>query len=282
MKYFLALVCIVTLFSGCRKFQDILDHYHPKPPTTPTCRLDSLYPIHPGEPALDRTTAIGVHYNDKGNPIVVNYTFDHYGIYQFPVHYKYDGKDRLIEIVPMVDSTIPDYLNGRPQRVKYVYEGNSVLPVRDTVFLQDPQVGNEVEELFYDASGRVNRVFRKFTLDAQYDLETKYTYDANGNKQVTLDFEGKTPPSLEYSDKPSLYSLHPVWRIIHKDYSKNSLKSALNTVTAQGLPETLNMNVISGYYGYEVHDAAGPYTLFLGVESGVELKFSYQCSGTSK
>ena len=282
MKYFLALVCAVTLFSGCRKFHDIIDRFHPEQPATPTCRLDSIYPTEPGFPGLDRKTAAGVHYNDKGNPTVVNYTFDHYGIYQFPVHYKYDEKERLIEILPIVDSTIPDYLNGRPEHVKYVYEGNSVLPVRDTVFLEDPQVGNEVEELYYDASGRVNRVFRKFTLDAQYDLETKYQYDANGNKQVSLDFEGKTPPPLEYSDKPSLYSLHPVWRIIHKDYSKNSLKTPLNTVTDQGLPETLYYNVVSGYYGYEVQDAANPFTLFLGVESAVELRFSYQCSQASK
>lgn len=85
----------------------------------------------------------------------------------------------------------------------------------------------------------MNRVFRQLTTDAAYELETKYTYDANGNKQVTLDIEGKTPPPLEYSDKPSLYSLNPVWQLIHKDWSKNSLKVPVKTVTAQGLPETL-------------------------------------------
>jgi hypothetical protein len=279
MKYFLALVSTVMLFSGCRKWQDFLDDYRNPPLASISCRLDSIYPIEPGIPSLDRTTAVGIHYNEKGNPIVLNYTFDHYGIYQFPVYYQYDEKDRLIEIVPMVDSTIPDYLNGRPRHVKYVYEGNSMLPVRDTIFLNDWQLGDEIQDLYYDASGRVNRVFRKYTLDSQYDLETKYQYDANGNKQVLLDFEGKTPTPLEYSDKPGLYSLHPVWRLIHKDYSKNSLKAPLKTLTEQGLPESLYYNVISGYFGYEVHDAANPFTLFLGVESGKELKYTYQCSG---
>lgn len=275
----LLLVSIVMLFSGCKKLKDFIDEHHNPPPTKVTCKLDSIFPVRPGDPVLERTTAAGIHYNDKGNPILVNYTFDHYGTYRVPVHYLYDERDRLIEIAPVMDSTIPDYLNGRPQHVKYVYDGNSMMPVRDTIFLGDPEAGDEIENLYYDASGRVNRVFRKFTLDAQYDLETKYTYDANGNKQVTLDFEGKTPTPLDYSDKPSLFSLHPVWQIIHKDYSKNALKSASKTVTAQNLPELLNMNIVSGYYGYEVHDAADPYGLFLGVESAVELELSYTCSG---
>jgi hypothetical protein len=31
------------------------------------------------------------------------------------------------------------------------------------------------------------------------------------------------PGIIQYSDKPSLYSLHSVWQLIHKDYSKNSV-----------------------------------------------------------
>ena len=279
MKYFLILVCIATLFSGCRKLLDILDDYrNPPPPSNEiTCRLDTIYPIEPGSPALDRTTAAGIHYIERGYPILVNYTFNHYGTFHIPVHYIYDEKDRLIEILPIIDSITHEYLYEKPDRVKYVYEGNSMLPVRDTIFREDFTWGNEIEELYYDAAGRVNRVFRKLTADASYDLETKYTYDANGNKQVTLDFEGKTPPPLDYSDNPSLYSLHPVWQLIHKDYSKNSLKVPVKTVNEQGLPESLDYNIVSGYFGYPVYDAAWPFTLFLGVESGMELRYEYQC-----
>lgn len=280
MKYFLSLVSTVILFSGCRKFQEFIDHHTPKPPAAINCRLDSIYPTEPRNPVLHRATAVGVHYNNKGNPILANYTFEHYGVYHIPVHFIYDEKDRLIEILPIMDSiTNEELYTNKPDRVVYVYEGNSRLPVRDTVFRNDFTWGNEIEELYYDAEGRVNRVFRQLTTDAAYDLETKYTYDANGNKQVTLDIEGKTPPPLEYSDKPSLYSLNPVWQLIHKDWSKNSLKVPVKTVTAQGLPETLEYNMVSGYYGYPVHDAAWQFNLFLGVESAVALKYTYTCSG---
>jgi hypothetical protein len=181
-----------------------------------------------------------------------------------------------------VSDTIPEFLTPPPQHIKYVYEGNSLLPVRDTVFTWLTEEVAQVEDLYYDALGRINRVVHR---DTHYpwpeSYENKYYYDENGNKQVSQASDGTTPAVKEYTNKPSLYSMHPVWKLIHKDYSKNTIESAVASFTEEGLPSTLTRNY-SGYYGYEGQDAGSPFSLFLGVESGNELKFSYTCSGTSK
>ena len=98
----------------------------------------------------------------------------------------------------------------------------------------------EDDEYFYDEAGRIIRVLRKTTarLDGDPsvypDTEYKFYYDASGNRQEDPANENYSGP-VEYTDKPSLYGLNPVWQIVHWDFSKNSVVS-VDTYNEYGLP----------------------------------------------
>jgi hypothetical protein len=110
---------------------------------------------------------------------------------------------------------------------KFVYEGNSKLPIRDSL-LSDTFYGIAegksykiytvmVEDFYYDAHGRMNRIVisrefnnTRFAQKDYYNVEIKYSYDAKGNRQTISDEFGYTPSTVSYTNKPSLYSLHPV------------------------------------------------------------------------
>jgi hypothetical protein len=225
---------------------------------------------------------VGVHYNGKGYPVQANYSLMHYELNQFPVYYKYDDKDRLIEVVPQPTDELADFLYTAPLHVKYVYEGNSPVPVRDTIFSWLYEVVEEVEDLYYDAEGRIIRVVHR---NARYPFpesyETSYAYDANGNKQVTQAADGTTPAAIEYSDKPSLYSLHPVWKLIHKDYSKNAVKSNVDSFNNKGFPLKVDL---ATYYNKNV-EGSFYNRPFLCVETGPDFTLSYityQCNASMK
>ena len=127
-----------------------------------------------------------------------------------------------------------------PSKRAYVYEGDSRLPVRDTLV----SIAHVyVEEFEYDGNGRIIRVYTRNIYnpgDGEVDIfeeELRYYYDFRGNRQEHPS-NPRYPGIIQYSDKPSLYSLHPVWQIQHRDFSRNS---ALNgeTFNDRGLPLTL-------------------------------------------
>jgi hypothetical protein len=142
---------------------------------------------------------------------------------------------------------------------KFVYEGNSQLPIRDSI-LSDTFFGIsegvayqaytvKVEDLYYDSHGRINRVvsrreFRNtlYGLLESSNYEMKFSYDAKGNRQVINDGNGNTPPAISYTNKPSLYSLHPVWQLVHKNWSKNAPVENVQSYNSYGLPTKADMN----------------------------------------
>lgn len=264
MKKILLACIIAALFIACSK-KDILKWLNkpgnPKPSVP--CKVDSIYPVVKGDVMLHSWLAVGIHYNTQGNPTVLNYNFQALAPYfsQFSVYYKYDSKNRLIEIdPPSVDPVQMEIESLTPILPhKFVYEGNSQLPIRDSI-LSDTFFGVsegtaykvytvKVEDLYYDAQGRINRVVshRQFnnTLYSQvdnYNYEVEFSYDSNGNRQVVNDGSGNTPPAISYADKPSLFSLHPVWQLVHKNWSKNAVTENVQAYNNYGLPSRADMN----------------------------------------
>ncbi len=283
MDKFILLCFSFFLLIACSK-KDIKKWTEKPPceqPPSVTCRVDSIYPVEKGHPAMSRWTSVGVHYNTKGNPVLANYQLMHYAHLKFSVHYIYDDKDRLIELTEPEGHGLDDVFYTIPLRVKYVYEGNSSLPVRDSIFRFGSQEVFEVEDLYYDEAGRINRiVHRGDNYPWPHNYETKYYYDARGNKQVSLDGTGAEPGLVEYSEKPSLYSLHPLWQLIHKDYSVNSVKTGAETYNSEGLPLKVNLNVF-----FNTRSGIFYNRPFLCAENGpyYELSYiSYTCSGSKK
>ncbi len=268
MKKVLSVCVVVSLFIACSK-KDI-QKWMNKPgnpkPSVP-CKIDSIYPVEKGHPAAVGWTAVGIHYNDKGYPTVVNYEiqgFSHVGP-KFSTHYKYDSKNRLTEVIsPYVDPVDQMQEHARViKRHKFVYEGNAPLPIRDSIIsdtVHSTYGGTphqiysvRVEDLYYDQQGRINRVVTRGwfhnTLGAPEpypDHEVKFSYDANGNRQVVRDRDGSIPTAISYTNKPSLYSLHPVWQLIHKNWSKNAVPENVINYNSHGLPTRLE-----GWSGYE-------------------------------
>jgi hypothetical protein len=132
MKYILLLLTLAGLFSGCQKFADLYPQHWGSPPFIKPCKIDSIYPVEKGDGAFNTWTAVGIKYNQKGNPVQLNYSIMMYALVQFPVYYKYDNKDRLVEIVGSISDPTFDYLYTAPLHIKYVYEGNSRMPIRDS------------------------------------------------------------------------------------------------------------------------------------------------------
>jgi hypothetical protein len=202
--------------------------------------------------------AVGIHYNDKGNPVVLNYSLDAYtqDLPKFSVIYRYDSKDRLIEVDPEVVD--PVYMENESVTTvlphRFVYEGDALLPIRDSILSDTAFRVSEgtpyklytvkVEDLYYDDQGRLNRVVsrRQFvnTLYAQEEntsYEIQYSYDANGNRQIVNDQYAV----VSYTDKPSLYSLHPVWQLIHQNWSRNAAVANVQNYNNNGLPTKSDM-----------------------------------------
>ncbi len=272
-----------SLFTGCSK-KDIKKWIGKSPweqPSSVPCRIDSIYPVEKGDPAINQWTAVGVHYNSKGNPVVANYQIMHYDIVKFSVNFIYDNKDRLIEVTAPIREEVTGYFYTAPLRIKYVYEGSSPLPVRDTIFGFVGLEAAEVEDLYYDEYGRINRIVHRNNSYPWPDYyESKYYYDARGNKQVSLTGNGEAPVVMQYSDKPSLYSLHPVWRLLHKDYSINSVKDGAESYNGKGLPLKVNLPAFYNNYSGTFYNR-----YLLCARSGSQYQssiISYTCSESKK
>lgn len=227
MKHVMLFTAIGMLFPRCSK---LMDYYYKHQPGHEqpgvTCRIDSIYLTSPSL----YSAAAGVHYNEKGNPATIYYSlYDEFPV-NFTIHYEYDEKGRLVY-------QVPDFIYAGPKEVKYAYEGDSKLPVRDTIF---QLYAKEIEHFYYDRLGRIIRIAKHtipyFEQDsaAYPDTEARYYYDVWGNRQEHPGNAGYNG-LIEYTSGPSLYSLHPVWQIVHKNFSRNSVPGA-EVYNEQGLP----------------------------------------------
>jgi hypothetical protein len=226
MKVCVALMGVVILFSGCQK---ILDYYKPgKTDSAKGCRIKSYSYNYYGD--FYQTT---FQYDAQGKPTLITYYDPYLSGGMTTEIFEYDSLNRLV-------NHLPDPFKGS-SRV-YVYEGTAKTPVRDTA---TDFSGNVYLETFEtDDAGRIIQekielIKSEETPEPGFEFKTevhRYYYDLHGNRQDNP-FGHPWHTTLKYSDKPSLYSLNPVWQLISRDYSRNGVPNVEN-YTEQGLPRT--------------------------------------------
>jgi hypothetical protein len=248
MKQTLLIACAAVLLSGCQK---ILDYYnrdeHGKPhiKPIPNCRLMS-------ETSTDDPTNLRTlyEYDAQGRPKHISFP---YPDEEHSIDFQYDGQGRLAY------EHVSTYVG--PGNRKYVYEGNSRLPLRDTLYRWYGVV--YTESFAYDSNGRIILEEVRFvSAPNDYDEEllgdpriweitTAYFYDLRGNRQLRADFSQGTTTSVPYSDKPNPYLLSPVFQLYNRDFSRNSTMSYnknVATFNENGLPLTFtNSSYVNVY-----------------------------------
>lgn len=213
MNRIISVIVIALAISGCQKLQDYYNYKDVD--DAPPCRVAS------------RSDTVDIfifnkyyQYDALGKPVSVTYETQEPDIdytEQYTFNYNYDQMGRLV-------STTSDWVYG-PDQVYYAYEGNSRLPVRDTLRPAFPNVF--VEDFTYDDHGRiikiVKRIIEQWDEDqSEYpDEVTQYYYDVRGNRQPHPSNAGYNGPIL-YDTGHTLLALHPVWQLEARNWSKNS------------------------------------------------------------
>jgi hypothetical protein len=219
------LLCLMFLLSGCQKIMDYYERGQSEIKTS--CRIS-----HYSYSYYDNHVNTFFDYDVHGNPITITYNDEWLPEGQAKEFFIYDQFDRLV-------SHEPDAYMGN--RRTYIYEGDSRNPLRDTV--EDLYGNKYVESFAYDLAGRITREEIDWVIVAEgfesefevYKKEIKnYYYDVHGNRQVNP-YDRPWHTTIKYSDKPSLYSLHPTWQLIYRDFSKNNA-SRIKSVNEKGLP----------------------------------------------
>lgn len=234
------LVMVSISFTGCQK---LLDYYNLQGNVdVPKSRV-SLIKKNGYVNGTFQTSIHSVQYNGAGYPELVVEIYSA-GLPGEPDQdlnqHLYDEQNRLIQEGA--------FTRQSPYRYRYVYEGDSPMPVRDTLYLRD---NVHVEDFTYDLQGRIIRVRRRLihrpneNSPFEQDQDLRYYYDIRGNRQ-----EHPSNPGykgiIEYNDKPSLYSLHRVWKLRYRDFSKNATQTA-EIYNEDGLPLRLSEST-EGYF----------------------------------
>lgn len=191
-----------------------------------TCRIKSYSSLY-----YESETSTTFKYDSGGKPVQVTYFADWLPGGKAIEKFRYDSLGRLSMHEPFIEMG-----NKR----LYVYEGVSATPVRDTSI--DFEGKKYVETFKSDAAGRIIEeeirwIYTPPEVQDNFPFETevhRFYYDMRGNRQVNP-FDYPWHKSIQYSDKPSLYSMHSVWQIIHRDFSKNGLKN-VTEFNQSGLP----------------------------------------------
>ncbi|HLA54427.1 MAG TPA: hypothetical protein VK618_14020, partial [Flavitalea sp.] len=230
--FVMLLLCSITV-SSCQKFQDYLQRRDEI--LRPDCQIENIVSSDP------ISYRVQLSYHPDGYPMLANVHDDTYpggDATEFTISYVYDSLKRLV-------GESSDYVYLK-RGVFYAYDGNSKLPVRDTV----PGLFGDlnIEELEYDALGRIIKV-SSYGIGLPDEgspvsdkVVYKYFYDLKGNRQEdpsNPDYQGV----ILYTSKPSLYSLHSVWKLIHKDYSRNSVDYA-ESYNDRGLPLIITRDTV--------------------------------------
>ena len=227
MKFVLPLGMIMLIFSSCQK---IMEYYSLNSTTTapPACRIKSYSSVY-----FESVTSTKIRYDSAGRPSQITYLAEWLPQGKAIEKFHYDNLGRLSLHEPFIE------MNNIRQ---YVYEGTSTVPLRDTA--TDFQGKKYVETFKTDAKGRIIEeeirwIYSPPDLEDDFPFETevhRYYYDVHGNRQVNP-FDYPWHKTIKYSDKPSIYSLHPVWQLIHRDCSKNGLTN-VTQFNENGLPVT--------------------------------------------
>ena len=227
MKFALPLGMIILVFSSCQK---IMEYYslNSTSAAPPSCRIESYTSVY-----FESVNSTHIKYDTLGNPVQVTYFADWLPDGKATERFHYDNLGRLILHEPFIE------MGNKRQ---YVYEGNSKTPVRDTA--TDFQGKKYLETFKTDTKGRITEeeikwIYSPPDLEDDFPFETevhRFYYDVHGNRQVNP-FDYPWHKTIKYSDKPSIYTLHPVWQVIHRDYSKNGITN-VTQYNENGLPVT--------------------------------------------
>lgn len=194
----------------------------------PVCRINGFSSIY-----FETVNRTEIHYDNKGNPAKVIYFAEWLPDGKAIEKFTYDSLGRLISHEPFIEMN-----NTRV----YVYEGESRFPLRDTA---TDFLGKKYVETFKtDVKGRIIEeeikwIYTPPEIEDDFIFETevhRYYYDVHGNRQANP-FDYPWHKTIRYSDEPSLYSLHPVWQLIHRDYSRNGIPN-VSHANENGLPVT--------------------------------------------
>ena len=247
-------VCLLLLaitFSSCQK---LLDYYNIRNAgnKTPDCRVATIK----WESEFLKYNAT-FSYNEAGLPEKVTEIYNT-GLDDIEEidPFEYDDQNRLLREGP--------YSTFNPNARLYEYEGNSPLPVRATL---SSNASVFAEEFEYDQKGRMIQLSVKLVREPGNEhpnepaVVTKFYYDQRGNRQFSPS-NAHYPGLVEYSDKPSLYSLNKIWQIVNRDFSKNATLYG-ETFNEHGLPLKVK-STIDEYFQH-----------FFGMEPGSIL--TYEC-----
>jgi hypothetical protein len=224
----LYLLLATLFFSSCQKLLDYYNVNTDKPHSV--CRIESIK--HYGD-NNELYREMVFQYTPEGELTAAIEAFpfeDPEGAYTSQWEFMHDEHGRLIRTGP--------WSTPRPFATVYAYEGSARLPARDTLLGMG---GFTVEYFDYDERGRIIEIAEKvFFYNEEGEIEERagdvyrYYYDLRGNRQ-----ENPANPYykglIQYSDKPSLYSLHPAFQLEYKNWSTNSTWSA-ESYNDKGLP----------------------------------------------
>jgi hypothetical protein len=228
-KIIIPILLVSFTLISCRKILDIIFEHQNNDHSVP-CKVTEI--AYQKNDADYHTT---IDYNDDGYPIAINYHLKDNLQFNTPLdytfEYTYDDQKRLI-------LERSDFVYIQPG-YRYVYEGNDQWPVRDTT----PGLLGDIytEEFEYDNHHRIIKITKAAVYlpdgaDPSDFPETvlKYYYDENGNRQEDP-ANPNYPGVIIYNNKPSIVSLHPVWKLVSRDFSKNSVDYG-KTYNDKGLP----------------------------------------------
>ena len=208
MKNVAILLVLFVLLGSCNKILDYIEHHHPPKPLP--CTIDAWnYFFREG------VISTNIFYDSAFNPVRVE-MLDENGI-TTNERFTYDASNRLL--THEMDRGGVSY---------YQYSGNHRTPIVDS---------------FVDIFDNV--YVTRFRLDYKDRIigelgkpETSCYYTSDGNRQPDpADQPGRG--HAEYTDKPSIYSLHPTWQILYRNFSKNST-TWVSEYNDKGLPLKFN------------------------------------------
>ena len=225
MKFVFLLGMMMLIFSSCQK---IMEYYsvNSTAETPPPCRIKSYSSAY-----FETFNLTEIEYDIHGNPVLITYAAEWLPNGKVTERLIYDSLGRLILHKPFIEM-------GNTRR--YVYEGSSKTPLRDTA--TDFLGKKYVESFKTDAKGRIIEekiewIYTPPEVEDDFIFETevhRFYYDVHGNRQVNP-FDYPWHKTIKYSDKPSLYSLHSAWQIIHRDFSRNGITN-VSVFNENGLP----------------------------------------------
>ena len=231
IKWAAMCLCVVSLFS-CTKTIDTSkdsvslttsdDLTFPTTNEFANCKLRRIYQKYS---PMGATVSAVFTYNGQGNPVSVVYNDD----YAEDHFFTYDNKARL-----------KTYNNAFGSFHHYAYDAANKI-VRDTLMLLPGSTGDKryVSTFTYDSEGRIvkeniKNYYNGVDYDGkvpplQPDRNPTYTYDVRGNLAVA------GWKSSSYDNKVSIFRSHPVFQLIHRNYSKNN-SSVQPKYNSKGLP----------------------------------------------